>query len=94
MKFDDVYQKCFEDMYRYCYYRNGGNRYLAEEAAKKTLDVMYAKWKTVGLYEEKRLYAWLYGVAENKMKEVMREQPPITEPFDEPWCRDLVEEQQ
>lgn len=94
MRFDDVYQKCFADIYRYCFYRNGGNGYLAEEAAKKTLDVMYAKWNIVGLYAEKRLYAWMYGVAENKMKEVFREQPPATEPLDEPWCRDLIEEQQ
>ena len=94
MKFDDVYQKCFADIYRYCFHRNGGNRYLAEEAAKKTLDVAYAKWNVVGLYAEKRLYAWLYGVAENKIKEVFRAQPPTTEPLDEPWCRDLIEEQQ
>ena len=94
MKFDDVYQKCFADIYRYCFHRNGGNRYLAEEAAKKTLDVTYAKWNVVGLYAEKRLYAWLYGVAENKIKEVFRAQPPTTEPLDEPWCRDLIEEQQ
>lgn len=94
MTFDAIYEKCFKSIYRYCFYRNGRDQYCAEEATKKTLDVAYEKWETVKSYENKQFISWLYGVAENKMKEVRREQLPTTEPLDEEWCRELVEQQQ
>ena len=46
------------------------------------------------MYEPKQLSSWLYGVLENKLKEMKRQQPQYIESLDEDWCRDLVEHQQ
>ena len=94
MSFDETYLKGFDIVYRFCFSRNGGNQYLAEEAAKKTLDVMARKWDDLQYYDEKRFVAWLLGVANNTMLEVSKEQPTRCESLDEPRCLELVEKQQ
>ncbi|MBQ9131756.1 MAG: hypothetical protein IJX62_04725 [Clostridia bacterium] len=94
MTFDETYLRCFDLICRYCLPRLKSNQYLAEEVAKKALDILARDWKTVQFYEEKLFYCWLYGVVENKIHEVDREQAPKYEPLDEEWCMKLVEKQQ
>ena len=94
MIFEEMYLKCFDIVYRFCFARNGGNQYLAEEATKKALDVMAQKWETVQLYDQRLLYAWLYGVASRTMKETNREHPRNYVSLDVLWCRNLMEQQQ
>lgn len=94
MSFDETYLKGFDIVYRFCFSRNGGNQYLAEEATKKTMDFMAQKWEMVQLFTPKRLEAWLYGVAKLKMKELDREQPHPCESIDLLWCQQLIEQQQ
>ena len=93
MTFEFIYEKYFDDIYRYCYHRNDGDTYSAEEATKLTFDVAWRDWETVKEYPPERLMAWLYGVAKNKIKEVRREQPPSTESLSEEWCRALIDEE-
>ena len=93
MTFEFIYEKYFDDIYRYCYHRNDGDRYSAEEAAKRTFDVVWRDWETVKEYPPERFMAWLYGVARNKIKEIRREQPPTTESLSEEWCRALIDEE-
>ncbi len=94
MTFDEMYLKHFSTITAYCYYRNGLNRYLAEEASSKAFDTLYKKWHTLQSHDEKVLKSWLLKTAEHTMKEVLRKQPPPHEPLDESWCQDLIEEQQ
>ena len=47
MTFEFIYEKYFDDIYRYCYYRNDGDQYSAEEATKRTFDVVWRDWETV-----------------------------------------------
>ncbi len=93
MTFEFIYEKYFDDIYRYCYHRNDGDRYSAEEATKLTFDVVWRDWETVKEYPPERFMAWLYGVAKNKIKEVRREQPSSTESTSEEWCRALIDKQ-
>lgn len=93
MTFEFIYEKYFDDIYRYCYHRNDGDQYAAEEATKLTFDVVWRDWETVKEYLPERFMAWLYGVAKNKIKEVRREQPPSTESTSEEWCRALIDEE-
>jgi RNA polymerase sigma factor (sigma-70 family) len=93
MTFEFIYEQYFDDIYRYCYHRNDGDRYSAEEATKLTFDVVWRDWETVKEYPSERFMAWLYGVAKNKIKEVRREQPPSTESTSEEWCRALFDEE-
>ena len=94
MTFDEMYLKHFPTVTAYCYQRNGFNRYFAEEAASKAFDVLQRKWEELSSHDEKKLKSWLISAVEYTMKEVVREQPPSHEPLDEPWCQDLIEEQQ
>ncbi len=93
MTFEFIYEKYFGDIYLYCYHRNDGDQYSAEEAAKLTFDVVLRDWETVKEYPPERFMAWLYGVARNKIREVRREQPPSTESTSEEWCRALIDEE-
>ena len=94
MTFDEAYLKHFPAITAYCFYRNGKDQYLAEEATAKAFEVLYKKWDTLRSHDEKVLRSWLIKAAENTMKEVGRKQPSSYEPLDEPWCQDLVDEQQ
>ena len=67
MNFDETYLKCFDIVYRFCFARNGGNQYSAEEATKKAMDFMAQKWEMVQSYDRKTFYFWLYSVAKMKM---------------------------
>jgi len=91
--FEFAYERYFDDIYRYCYYRNNNDQYSAEEATKLTFDVVWRDWETVKEYPQERFMAWLYGVAKNKINEVRRDQPPTTESLSEEWCRALIDEQ-
>ena len=93
MTFEFIYEQYFDDIYRYCYHRNDGDRYSAEEATKLTFDVVWRDWETVKEYPPERFMAWLYGVAKNKIKEVRREQPPSTVSTSEEWGRALIDEE-
>jgi RNA polymerase sigma factor (sigma-70 family) len=93
MTFEFIYEKYFDDIYRYCYHRNDGDQYAAEEATKLTFDVVWRDWETVKEYPPERFMAWLYGVARNKIKEIRREQPPSTESMSEEWCCALIDEE-
>ena len=93
MTFEFIYEKYFDDIYRYCYHRNDGDQYCAEEATKLTFDVVWRDWETVKEYPPERFLAWLYGVAKNKIKEVRREQDPTIESLSEEWCRALIDEE-
>ena len=93
MTFEFIYEKYFDDIYRYCYHRNDGDQYCAEEATKLTFDVVWRDWETVKEYPPERFMAWLYGVAKNKIKEIRRDQPPATESLSEEWCRALIDEE-
>ena len=93
MTFDFIYEKYFDDIYQYCYHRNDGNQYAAEEATKLTFDVVLRDWETVEEYPPERFMSWLYGVARNKIKEIRRDQPPSAESTSEEWCRALIDEE-
>lgn len=93
MTFEFIYEKYFDDIYRYCYHRNDGDRYSAEEATKLTFDVVWRDWETVKEYPPERFMAWLYGVAKNKIKEVRREQDSTIGSLSEERCRALIDEQ-
>lgn len=93
MTFEFIYEKYFDEIYRYCYCRNGNDRYCAEEATKLTFDIVLRDWETIKEYPPERFVAWLYGVAKNKIKEIRREQPPSTESMSEEWCRALIDEE-
>ena len=93
MTFEFIYEKYFDDIYRYCCGRNGNDEYYAQEATKLTFDVVWRDWETVKEYPPERFLAWLYGVAKNKIKEIRRDQPPATESLSEEWCRALIDEQ-
>jgi len=93
MTFEFIYEKYFDDIYRYCCSRNDNDEYHAEEATKLTFDVVWRDWETVKEYPPERFLAWLYGVAKNKIKEIRRDQPPSTESTSEEWCRALIDEE-
>ena len=69
MTFEFIYEKYFDDIYRYCCGRNGNDEYYAQEATKLTFDVVWRDWETVKEYPSERFLAWLYGVAKNKIKD-------------------------
>ena len=93
MTFEFIYEKYFDDIYRYCCGCNGNDEYYAQEATKLTFDVVWRDWETVKEYPSERFLAWLYGVAKNKIKEIRRDQPPSTESTSEEWCRALIDEE-
>ncbi len=47
MTFEDAYRRFFEVIVKYCYARNGENKYYAEEAASKAFYVLYNKWNSL-----------------------------------------------
>ena len=93
MTFEFTYEKYFDEIYRYCYYRTDGDRYCSEEATAETFFLVVKQWETVKDFNEDRLRAWLYGVARNKIKEVRREQKTSTESLSEERCRALIDEE-
>ena len=93
MTFEFIYEKYFDDIHRYCYYRTEGDQYCSDEATAETFFLALKQWETVKEYPPERFMAWLYGVARNKIREVRREQPPSTESTSEEWCRALIDAQ-
>ena len=93
MTFEFIYEKYFDEIYRYCRNRTEGDQYCAEDATAETFELLFVRWETVKDFHEDRLRAWLYGVAKNKIKEIRRDQPPATESTSEEWCRALIDEQ-
>ena len=93
MTFEFIYEKYFDEIHRYCYYRTDGEKYCTDEATAKTFFLLQKQWETVKDFHEDRLRAWLYGVAKNKIKEVRREQDPTIESLSEERCRALIDEQ-
>lgn len=93
MTFEFIYEKYFDEIYRYCRNRIEGDQCYAEDATAETFELLFVRWETVKDFHEDRLRAWLYGVAKNKIKEVRREQPPTTESLSEEWCRALIDEE-
>lgn len=82
MTFDEAYKKLFPSIVRYCYYRNGHDLFYAQEAASESFLTLFRKWKRMKSYDEKYLASWLFGTAENKMKEIHRKNPPICDSFE------------
>lgn len=93
MTFEFIYEKYFDEIYRYCRNRIEGDKCYAEDATAETFELLFVRWETVKDFHENRLRAWLYGVAKNKIKEIRREQPPSTESTSEEWCRALIDEE-
>ena len=93
MTFEFIYEKYFDEIYRYCRNRTEGDQYCAEDATAETFELLFVRWETVKDFHEDRLRAWLYGVAKNKIKEIRRDQPPATESLSEEWCRALIDEE-
>ena len=93
MTFEFIYEKYFDEIHRYCYYRTDGEKYCTDEATAETFFLLQKQWETVKDFHEDRLRAWLYGVAKNKIKEVRREQDPTIESLSEEWCRALIDEE-
>ena len=93
MTFEFIYEKYFDDIHRYCYYRTDGDQYCSEEATAETFFLLQKQWETVKDFHEDRLRAWLYGVAKNKIREVRREQNPSIESLSEERCRALIDEE-
>ena len=93
MTFEFIYEKYFDEIHRYCYYRTDGEKYCTDEATAETFFLLQKQWETVKDFHEDRLRAWLYGVAKNKIKEVRREQDPTIESLSEERCRALIDEQ-
>lgn len=93
MTFEFIYEKYFDEIYRYCRNRIEGDQCYAEDATAETFELLFVRWETVKDFHEDRLRAWLYGVAKNKIKEIRRDQPPATESTSEEWCRALIDEQ-
>ncbi len=93
MTFDEVYTKHFPTMARYCLSRNGGDRYLAEDAAEQAFLTLFRKWDTLPSHDELFLKCWLAGTCENTMREIHRKTQGVAS-LDEDWCLDLVEEEQ
>lgn len=93
MTFEFIYEKYYDDIHRYCYYRTDGDEYCTDEATAETFFLLQKQWETVKDFHEDRLRAWLYGVAKNKIKEIRREQDPSIESLSEERCRALIDEQ-
>ncbi len=93
MTFELIYEKYFDDIHRYCYYRTEGDQYCSDEATAETFFLVLKQWETVKTFNDDRLMAWLYGVARNKIREVRREQPSSIESLSEERCRALIDEQ-
>ena len=93
MTFEFIYEKYFDDIHRYCYYRTEGDKYCTDEATAETFFLLQKQWETVKDFHEDRLRAWLYGVAKNKIKEVRREQNLSIESLSEERCRALLDEE-
>lgn len=93
MTFEFIYEKYFDEIHRYCYYRTDGEKYCTDEATAETFFLLQKQWETVKDFHEDRLRAWLYGVAKNKIKEVRREQDPTIESLSEERCRALIDEE-
>ena len=93
MTFEFIYEKYFDDIHRYCYYRTDGDQYCTDEATAETFFLLQKQWETVKEFHEDRLRAWLYGVAKNKIREVRREQNPSIESLSEEWCSALIDEE-
>lgn len=93
MTFEFIYEKYFDEIYRYCRNRIEGDQCYAEDATAETFELLFVRWETVKDFHEDRLRAWLYGVAKNKIKEIRRDQPPSTESTSEEWCRALIDEE-
>ena len=93
MTFEFIYEKYFDDIHRYCYYRTDGEKYCTDEATAETFFLLQKQWETVKDFHEDRLRAWLYGVAKNKIKEVRREQDSTIGSLSEERCRALIDEQ-
>ena len=83
MTFEFIYEKYFDEIYRYCRNRTEGDQYCAEDVTAETFELLFVRWETVKDFHENRLRAWLYGVAKNKIKEMRRDQPPTTESLSE-----------
>ena len=69
MTFEFIYEKYFDDIHRYCYYRTDGDEYSTDEATAETFFLLQKQWETVKEFHEDRLRAWLYGVAKNKIRD-------------------------
>ena len=93
MTFEFIYEKYFDEIYRYCRNRIEGDKCYVEDVTAETFELLFMRWETVKDFHESRLRAWLYGVAKNKIKEIRREQPLPTESLSEEWCRALIDEE-
>ncbi len=93
MTFEDAYKALFESIVKYCYVRNGKDRYYAEESTAKAFEVLYRKWDTLPSHEEKFIKGWLVRAADNTIREVRRSAPSAYMPIEEAWCQDLIDEQ-
>ena len=93
MTFEFIYEKYFDEIYRYCRNRIEGDKCYVEDVTAETFELLFMQWETVKDFQEGRLRAWLYGVAKNKIKEMRRDQPPATESLSEEWCRALIDEE-
>ena len=93
MTFDFIYEKYFDEIYRYCRNRIEGDKCYVEDVTAETFELLFMRWETVKDFHESRLRAWLYGVAKNKIKEMRRDQPPATESLSEERCRALIDEE-
>lgn len=82
MTFDEAYLKLYPIVMRYCYYRNDKDLFYAQEVASESFLVLLQKWDQLKSYEEKYLQSWLFGTAENKLKEMYRKNLPKCEPYE------------
>ncbi len=68
-----------------------GNQYYAEEVTSETFGILYEKWHSLNSHESKVILTWLYRTANNKIKELYRNQPPEYVNIDDENNQNLIE---
>ncbi len=69
---DRLAQTALEPLYRFCFYRVGGNRHLCEEVVQETL---VQAIREIDKYDParagRRIFPWLTGLARNEIRRVL-----------------------
>lgn len=69
-KFEQIVDKYRKQLFRYCYYRLGENKPLADETINDIIYLLYNKWDTLDVDDNIR--AWLYRAADRIVKQNLK----------------------
>ncbi|WP_026487020.1 RNA polymerase sigma factor [Caldanaerobius polysaccharolyticus] len=70
--FLDLYESCFDDVYRYIYFKVG-NRWDADDIVSDTFKRAYEKYKTVKVNSK----SWLFTIARNAVTDFYRKKKDL-----------------